>query len=291
MIRDEGGGSDTSVAHRAIEPEDFLRASGRGLLLMKSFMDEVTFNRVGNEVTLVKRRSLDSPFSSSLSRETTDGAATSVTSLFPENRAIPRTPHRTRILARDATSTTVVENAFRQVREAADRDPLTGLANRRSLDQMLGHFLEERERTGQPLLLVIADLDHFKQVNDTWGHAIGDQALTQFAALLQNQCRSVDLVARFGGEEFVVLLPGTNLGTVTLVAERLRNNVRLATPVELGQYCLTASFGVAEAAPDETASQVLKRADLALYQTKSLGRDRVEVESSWKSPEWIGEHC
>ncbi|MBV8487776.1 MAG: diguanylate cyclase [Planctomycetaceae bacterium] len=89
----------------------------------------------------------------------------------------------------------------------------------------------------------------------------------------------------------MVLLPGTNLGTVTLIAERLRNNVRSATPVELGQYCLTASFGVAEAAPDETASQVLKRADLALYQTKSLGRDRVEVESSWKSPEWIGEHC
>ncbi|MBV8487777.1 MAG: GGDEF domain-containing protein [Planctomycetaceae bacterium] len=80
----------------------------------------------------------------------------------------------------------MVENACRQVSEAADRDPLTGLANRRSLGQMLGHFLEERERTGQPLLLVIADLDHFKQVNDTWGHAIGDQALTQFAALLQN---------------------------------------------------------------------------------------------------------
>ncbi len=186
---------------------------------------------------------------------------------------------------RDATTTAVVENAFRQVREAADRDALTGLANRRYLDRMLGHYLEERERTGQPLSLIMADLDHFKQVNDTWGHTIGDQALRQFATFLQGQCRSVDFLARFGGEEFMVLLPGASLATAARVAERLRKNVRSATPAELGQRWLTASFGVAEAAPEETASQVLKRADVALYQAKSLGRDRVSVESSWKSPE------
>ena len=85
----------------------------------------------------------------------------------------------------------------------------------------------------------MADLDHFKQVNDTWGHTIGDQALRQFATFLQGQCRSVDFVARFGGEEFVVLLPGTSLATAVLVAERLRKKVRSATPAELGQlaYC------------------------------------------------------
>ena len=85
------------------------------------------------------------------------------------------------LILRDATTSAAVECAFRQVREAADRDALTGLANRRYLDRMLGHYLQERERTGQPLSLIMADLDRFKQVNDTCGHAIGDQALTKFA--------------------------------------------------------------------------------------------------------------
>ena len=426
VIRDEGVGFDTSAAHRPIEPEDLLRSSGRGLLLMKSFMDEVSFNKVGNEVTLVKRRSSASPFSSSASCGAAAVAGTSISGLvssqpadaagsssnanrdahallinhrprvfspasanngqatqdvefyeraldqmqdavyfintqrhiFYSNQAAERlTGHAafevvgkrsnegpldlfdafgcslslscpiTRsieqdrpvnerlflqhkdgrlvlvefqakpvrdaggtilgavLTLRDATTTAVVENAFRQVREAADRDALTGLANRRYLDRMLGHYLQERERTGQPLSLIMADLDRFKQVNDTCGHAIGDQALTKFATLLQSQCRSVDFVARFGGEEFVVLMPGASLATAALVAERLRKNVRSATPAELGQRWITASFGVAEAAPEEAASQVLKRADVALYQAKSLGRDRVSVESSWKSPE------
>src|SRR5208283_2432505 len=122
----------------------------------------------------------------------------------------------------DATSSVVVDSAFRQIREVADRDPLTGLANRRYLDRMLALFLEKLDRSGQPLALIISDLDHFKQINDTWGHMIGDQALVQFAAVLQNQCRPVDLVARFGGEEFVILLPGLTLETAVQIAERLR---------------------------------------------------------------------
>jgi diguanylate cyclase (GGDEF)-like protein len=107
---------------------------------------------------------------------------------------------------------------------------------------------------------------------------IGDQALVQFAAVLQNQCRSVDLVARFGGEEFVVLLPGLTLETATQVAERLRKSAVTATPESPGERNLTASFGVTEAVLGEPASQVLSRADTALYRAKSLGRDRVEVE-------------
>jgi len=124
----------------------------------------------------------------------------------------------------------------------------------------------------------MSDLDHFKQINDTWGHVIGDHALAQFAAVLQNQCRSVDLVARFGGEEFVVLLPGLTLDTATQIAERLRRTAVTATPESLGQRRLTASFGVAEATPGEAASHILSRVDTALYRAKSLGRDRVEVE-------------
>jgi diguanylate cyclase (GGDEF)-like protein/PAS domain S-box-containing protein len=178
----------------------------------------------------------------------------------------------------DATSTVAVESAFRQVREAAEHDPLTGLANRRYLDLMLAHNIENLNRSGQPFSLIMSDLDHFKQINDTWGHVIGDQVLAHFAAFLQNQCRPIDLVARFGGEEFVVLLPGLTLEIATQIAERLKNCAAAATHECLGERGLTASFGVTQATRGEPATQVLTRADAALYRAKSLGRNRVEVE-------------
>ena len=366
VIRDEGCGFDTSDAHRAIEPEDLLRSSGRGLLLMKSFMDSVTFNRAGNEVTLVKRKTADPSlpalakprgmiedeltqavgalFASSRVQQETENlnngtpphvngeqkpespllaalnglvplefdfykrlldqlhdavyfVDTNRTILYWNEAAVRLTgyssseivgkhcfdglldhvdafgcclchrecplaqamrldrPTHERLLLRhkdgrrisvdvrimpvrkddgtviggvevfsDATSSVVVESAFRQIREVADRDPLTGLANRRYLGRVLTHYIEKLQQSGQPLSLIMSDLDHFKQINDTWGHVIGDQALVQFASALQNQCRSEDLVARFGGEEFVVLLPGLTLGTAIQIAERLRKS-------------------------------------------------------------------
>ena len=101
---------------------------------------------------------------------------------------------------RDATSSVVVENAFRQIREAADRDPLTGLANRRYLDRMLSRYLEQVEESTIPLTVIMSDLDQFKQINDNWGHAVGDQALVQFATILQSQCRQQDLVGALGAK-------------------------------------------------------------------------------------------
>ena len=89
---------------------------------------------------------------------------------------------------------------------------------------MLGRYLEQLERSGQPLSLIMSDLDHFKQINDAWGHVVGDKALVQFSTALQKQCRPVDLVARFGGEEFIVLLPGHPLETAAQIAERLRKS-------------------------------------------------------------------
>ena len=178
----------------------------------------------------------------------------------------------------DATSSVVVENAYRQVREAADRDPLTGLANRRFLDRELERHLRERERSQQPFSVIMADLDHFKEINDTFGHMVGDQVLVKFAACLQNQCRPVNLVARFGGEEFVVLLPHEKVETAAHVAERLRQSIVMAAGDDLGQRRLTASFGVAQAASGDSVPGLLQRADAALYRAKSLGRDRVEIE-------------
>jgi diguanylate cyclase (GGDEF)-like protein len=152
------------------------------------------------------------------------------------------------------------------------------LANRRHLDRMLDLHLQVLDRDHRPFCLMIADLDHFKQINDAWGHTTGDRALVEFANLLQRQCRSEDLVARFGGEEFVVLFPDHTLDTAARIAERLRVQTPSATPRELGDRRIHASFGVAQAVPGETAQQLIRRADAALYRAKSLGRDRVEIE-------------
>ena len=420
VVQDDGPGFDTSRVDRPIEPEDLLRPSGRGLLLMKSFMDSVVFNKTGNVVTLMKRRNGGPPALRSVSPSSVAKAipdSTAVPLEFPNlpcetlarngqpatrdelgpaepgplstvvsdpitlgfelykqlldqlhdavcfvdpercilywNGAAERLtghtcsevvgrhydagwldhldpdgcslrlddcpmrrsmvqgrPVRERLFLRhkdgrricvdvrvmpvrdhegtviggveilgDATSSVVVESAFRQISEEADRDPLTGLANRRYLDRMLGRYLEQFQRSGQPLSLIMSDLDHFKQINDTWGHVVGDKALVQFSTALQKQCRPVDLVARFGGEEFIVLLPGHALETAAQIAERLRKSAMTSTPEDLGKRRITASFGVAQAVPGETAAQLLKRVDRALYRAKSRGRDRVEVES------------
>ncbi len=178
----------------------------------------------------------------------------------------------------DASSTVALATALRQARRAAESDPLTGLANRRALDRMLELRLLVQAADKQPFCLILADLDHFKAVNDGWGHAVGDRALTAFAEVLRGQSRAEDLVARLGGEEFVVLLPDAPLDVAARVAERLRVATPEAAPPELGPRRLSASFGVVEAAAEETASQLLRRADAALYRAKADGRDRVVVD-------------
>lgn len=420
VIRDDGFGFDTSTANDAIDPDDLLKSDGRGLLLMKSFMDSVKFNLAGNQVTMVKERtngqsthrgdaacdvlgavpsglsglpaprpdggdfankasagsvraSTDGKHSAALLSAALDGHSTLEPRFYkrlldqlhdavyfvdnsrrilywndaaerltgylraevvgkhchdgilehvdltgcqlcfqgcPLQQAMSRNqPVQDRVLLRhkdgrrisvdvrvmpvhdgkgrviggveifrDATADLVVESAFRQVREEADRDPLTGLANRRYLDRMLARHLEQASRSVDLLAVIMADLDHFKQINDNWGHAVGDQALVQFARVLQGQCRQHDLVARVGGEEFIVLLPGHSLETAAPIAERLRKCTVEATPENLGERRLTASFGVAQAVPGEPAADLLKRADRALYRAKANGRDRVELE-------------
>jgi diguanylate cyclase (GGDEF)-like protein/PAS domain S-box-containing protein len=181
------------------------------------------------------------------------------------------------VVLRDAASDDALRRALRQARQEAESDPLTGLANRRALARMLDIQLQVQMCEGRPLCLVLADLDHFKSVNDGWGHACGDRVLAAFADLLRHQSRAEDLVARYGGEEFMILLPDASLEVATRVAERLRVATPDVTPPEMAPRRLTASFGVAEAAPGEPASRFLLRADAALYRAKAAGRDRVEV--------------
>jgi len=163
-----------------------------------------------------------------------------------------------------------------QILEASLIDQLTGVGNRRRLEQSLSVEVERATRTGEPLTALMADLDHFKRINDTYGHNIGDDVLAAFGALLRQQTRQTDIVARFGGEEFVVLMPGTQVGVATAVAERIRSELG-RIQVEPVEGPISASFGVAQLRPNDTGGLLLKRADQAMYDAKRTGRDRVVV--------------
>ena len=158
--------------------------------------------------------------------------------------------------------------------EQARSDPLTGAGNRRELEDRLSAECQRAERLGKPLALIMADLDHFKQVNDRYGHAAGDAALKAFADILRADVRPYDLVARYGGEEFVLLLPEIDLAAAAEIAERIRLRLRGTALPGLGQK-ISASFGVCERQRGEAGDHLLERADAALYLAKQAGRDRV----------------
>ena len=158
-------------------------------------------------------------------------------------------------------------------------DGLTGVDNRRALEQRLHEMFEHSLRLHEPVACIMCDIDHFKKVNDTYGHAAGDEVLKQFAEILKQEAREIDRVGRYGGEEFLLLLPGTVLDAAVTFAERLRHRVDSHTfSFEGGTLVKTVSLGVA-AWPhpkiDGGAEGMLKAADDALYVAKEMGRNRV----------------
>jgi diguanylate cyclase (GGDEF)-like protein len=171
--------------------------------------------------------------------------------------------------------------ANQKLETLATTDPLTGIANRRKMTEQISHELERARRFHHPLSLLMIDIDHFKRINDTYGHEVGDKAIVAIARLLTESMRGVDLVARFGGEEFVLLMPETHVEVAVHAAERLRAAVAALT-VEAGDGALVAqtiSVGVSSADPSgalDTPSSLLVRADKALYRAKKDGRNRVE---------------
>jgi diguanylate cyclase (GGDEF)-like protein len=158
-------------------------------------------------------------------------------------------------------------------------DGLTGLANRRQCEETLASELARVERFGGSLAVVVADLDWFKDVNDRYGHPAGDAILREVAGLLQETLRDVDLAGRWGGEEFLLILPGTDLAGGARVAERIRLALagRIALSADGTPIPVTASFGVAATPPAGTASELFAAADAALYEAKRAGKNRVET--------------
>lgn len=170
-----------------------------------------------------------------------------------------------------------------KIRELSSRDMLTGLHNRRSIMELLEKEVARSRRDGQPLSVVILDLDHFKRINDTWGHPTGDRVLQTSARVLRDALRQSDAVGRYGGEEFMLLLPGTSLEGARILLERCREQVADSiVDADTGEAVrLSASFGVAcnERVPQLEAEDLIRLADQALYRAKQAGRNRVELMS------------
>ena len=171
-----------------------------------------------------------------------------------------------------------------QAERLASLDPLTSVANRRRFEQFVGAEIDKSHEDGTPLCLIMTDIDHFKKVNDTYGHSAGDGVLKAFADLLSISVRASDLVARYGGEEFAIVLPRTPMGNAFVIAERIRSKFELhggpdeTLANEFGR--LSASFGVAEIREGEPPSALIQRADQMLYEAKNKGRNRTMIWSS-----------
>ncbi|MBY6064008.1 GGDEF domain-containing protein [Pseudidiomarina sediminum] len=159
----------------------------------------------------------------------------------------------------------------------ATTDPLTSLANRAKLDRALGNALRMRRQNDESFCLILGDIDHFKTINDVHGHPIGDVILIEMAQLLRNSVRSSDLIGRWGGEEFLLVLPNTDCDQAKMLAEKLRNTIA-AFKFRNGIH-ITSSFGVACVRSDDDATSLMQRVDQALYAAKTSGRNRTVTDA------------
>lgn len=181
---------------------------------------------------------------------------------------------------------THVTATSRKLQRLATTDPLTNLFNRRHMTYLAEKELARSERSGHPLAFLILDLDHFKVINDQYGHEAGDRVLTDVALLILQQLRKQDLVARWGGEEFLAVLPDTDLGSARVSAERIRAAL-LANEwysPDGAPMAITISAGVSEYQPGDDLAAAINRADRAMYRSKESGRNRVESDAEPASP-------
>ncbi|MGL4514361.1 MAG: diguanylate cyclase domain-containing protein [Lacipirellulaceae bacterium] len=204
------------------------------------------------------------------------------------------TPLGAAVILHDASSETTLEERCQALHAEMTKDPMTQVANRAEFDRMLAAFIDAHQDTGLPCSLIMADIDHFKSINDTYGHQAGDEAIMTVASLLKSMCRSGDLVARYGGEEFAVLCADCSNAAATKRAELIRRQLSETPHTYLGGAHITASFGVTELQMGDTPETMLRRADRGLLQAKDQGRNQVvtlgdgmSTEESTKSS-WFG---
>lgn len=176
----------------------------------------------------------------------------------------------------------IKERADERIRLMAMKDRLTGIWNRIRLEEAAQLEIAMLERYGHPVSLIMADLDHFKDINDRFGHATGDQILKEFCSVTQGCIRTTDLLGRWGGEEFLILLPNSGFVSAAQLAERMRSAVEQHEFT--GGHRITASFGFAVCQSTDTWASWLDRADKALYRAKTAGRNRVETECLQQEP-------
>ncbi|MFW5660853.1 MAG: diguanylate cyclase, partial [Oceanicaulis sp.] len=185
---------------------------------------------------------------------------------------------RARTLVRRKSYADSLRDRLEESLEMAVTDPLTGLFNRRYVLSRLRQGLDALERSGEPVSVALIDIDHFKRINDTFGHQAGDRVLKGFSERLGRELRAVDIAGRYGGEEFLVIFAGAPLCAAMEAAERARAAMArdpflMASSGE--SMAVTLSAGVAEAAPGDDVEDVLARADAALYEAKASGRNQV----------------
>lgn len=158
--------------------------------------------------------------------------------------------------------------------DLSSKDPLTGIYNRKKFEDCLEEWIQFSQRYGQPLSVILFDLDNFKGINDSYGHLVGDQVLMELAAAVKRAIRQPDIFARWGGDEFVLLLPNTDLAQAQALAERLRSTIASAKPGGTLEE-ITCSFGVAQFEEGDTKQSLLSRVDDVLLEGKAQGKDRV----------------
>ena len=170
---------------------------------------------------------------------------------------------------------TSLEEKCQALHAQVAKDPMTQVANRAEFDRMLNNFVAAHQESNLPCSLIMCDIDHFKSINDTYGHQAGDAAIITFASLLKSMCRSGDLVARYGGEEFAILCADCTNAAAARKAEAIRKALADVKHTCLGNKSITASFGVTELQTGDTPETMLRRADRALLQAKDQGRNQV----------------
>ena len=171
---------------------------------------------------------------------------------------------------------TALENAYAKISELISTDYLTGLASRKYFHESFVKAISYARRTATPLTIIMADLDFFKQVNNTYGHLMGDKVLVSVAKLIRRSMRNEDLAGRFGGEEFILVLVGTDQNGGMIFAERLRHKTEHMKVIGMRSK-VTMSLGVTELLPEDSSDEAIRRADEAMYQAKRAGRNRVIV--------------